>query len=141
MTIKFISLNMWSGGRLFPQLIDFLRAENADVVALQEVHDSPETTPKERLRSMEVLKRELAYPFQEFAFAFNLSLPEGTFPQGNAVLSKFPIKEHSTVSLFDSVQDEYRDIPEHWPIEPRILQCALLNTPVGEVNVFNVHGV
>jgi endonuclease/exonuclease/phosphatase family metal-dependent hydrolase len=141
MTIKFISLNLWWGGNLFPQILDFLSAEDADIVVLQEVHDGHDPALKERLRSMDVLKQKLDYPYQKFAEALMLTLPEGTFPSGNAILSKFPITDNSITFLFDSILDEYLDIPEHWSVAPRILQGAALDTPAGEVNVFNIHGV
>jgi endonuclease/exonuclease/phosphatase family metal-dependent hydrolase len=141
MTFKFISLNLWWGGNLFPQIIDFLRAEDADIVALQEVHDGGPEASKDRYRSMRVLKTELGYPHQEFALSHMLTLPDGVFPSGNAVLSKFPIDATSITYLFDSAQDEYLDLPEQWPVFPRILQHAALDTPAGEVNVFNMHGV
>ncbi len=141
MTLKFISLNLWWGGNLFPQIIDFLRAEDADIVALQEVHDGKDPALKDRLRSMQVLKQELGYPHQEFALAHMLILPEGTLPSGNAVLSKFPITNSAVTFLFDPTQTAYFDKPEQWPILPRILQGTSLDTPVGEVNVFNIHGV
>ncbi len=141
MKLKIISLNLWWGGNLFPQIIDFLRSEDADVVALQEVHDGHDPALKDRLRSMDALKETLGYPYQEFALAHRLTLPEGILPSGNAVLSKFPITANSITSLYDSTRSEYSDIPEHWVIFPRILQRSALKTPAGEVNVFNMHGV
>lgn len=141
MTVKFICLNLWWGGNLFPQILDFLRKEDADIVALQEVHDGKDPGLKERLRSMDVLKHELGYPYQEFSLSHMLTLPEGVLPSGNAILSKFPITDRSATVLFDSTQGQYRDVPEQWPIFPRILQGAALDTPAGRISVFNMHGV
>lgn len=140
MKLKFISLNLWWGGYLFPQILDFLREQNADIVVLQEAHDGSGNIP-DRFRSMEVLKQSLAYPYQRFALSHKMSLPEGTFPSGNAMLSKYPIIDHSITYLFDSKRDTYRDVREEWSILPRILQGATLETPAGSVNVFNIHGV
>jgi endonuclease/exonuclease/phosphatase family metal-dependent hydrolase len=141
MTVKFISLNLWWGGNLFPQILDFLRSEDADIIVLQEVHDGKNPALKDRLRSMEVLKKELNYPHQEFALSHMLKVPEGTLPSGNAIVSKFPITGSSVTFLFDATQSEYLDVPEQWPLFPRVLQGAVLDTPAGEVNVFNIHGV
>ncbi len=141
MKLKFICLNLWWGGNLFPQIIEFLREEDADIVALQEAHDGRDPALKDRLRSLQVLKQELGYPHQDFAEALKLKLPEGKVPSGNAVLSKYTITGRSVVPLFDSTKSEYLDIPEQWPIFPRILQHLSLDTPAGEVNVFNMHGV
>lgn len=141
MTIKIISLNLWWGGNLFPRIIEFLREHDADVVLLQEVHDAHDPMLKDRFRSMDVLKKELGYPYQDFAQALILKLPEGRMPSGNAVLSKFPITDRSVTFVFDATQQEYLDVPEQWPIFPRVLQHAKLKTPAHELNVFNMHGV
>lgn len=141
MAIKFVCLNLWWGGNLFPRILDFLRSEDADIVALQEVYDGKNPALKDSLRSMETLKKELGYPHQIFANSHDVTLPEGVVPSGNAVLSKFPITGSSATFLFDSTRDEYLDIPEHWPVFPRILQGVALDTPAGEVNVFNMHGI
>jgi endonuclease/exonuclease/phosphatase family metal-dependent hydrolase len=110
-------------------------------VALQEVHDGHDPRLPERLRSMDALKERLGYPHQSFAHSHLLALPEGTVPSGNAFLSKFPITDQSTTYLFEPTQDEYLDVPEQWPIFPRILQGVQLDTPAGELNAFNIHGV
>lgn len=139
--MKCICLNLWWGGNLFPAIIDFLRAEDADVVCLQEVHDAHDPELKDRLRSMDMLREKLGYPYEDFAESHLLKLPEGLMPSGNAVLSKFEITMRSKTYLFDSMQDEYLDVPEQWPIFPRILQHVALVSPGGEINVFNMHGV
>ncbi len=141
MTIKFISLNLWWGGNLFPQIIGFLRSEDADIIVLQEVYDGKDPSLPERLRTMDALKKELGYPYQEFALSHMMVLQEGTLPSGNAILSKYPIHDSSVTFLFKSTQSEYLDVREQWPIFPRILQEAALDTPAGKVNVFNMHGV
>ncbi len=141
MIVKVISLNLWWGGELFPAIIDFLKQQNADIVALQEVHDGHDPSFKEQWRSMEVLRRELGYPCDDYAQAFILTEADAKIPLGNAVLSKFPITDTSVTFLVESSRDEYQDVPEQWPIEPRVLQYAALDTPSGPVNLFNMHGV
>jgi len=141
MKLKIVCLNLWWGGNLFPEIIKFLRQEDADVVMLQEVHDSHDPGLKDRLRSMDVLKEKLGYPYQDFAEAHKLNLPEGKTPSGNAILSKYEITKRSVTPLFDAVQEEYEDIPEHWAVFPRILEHAALDTPAGQINVFNIHGI
>lgn len=141
MTIKVISLNLWWGGNLFPEILTFLGEQDADIVALQEVHDGSGLQLQERQQSMRVLRGKLHYPHDNFTQAFVLSAPEGEIPLGNAVLSKFPITQHSRSFLFEPTLDEYRDIAEQWPFFPRAMQYTRLDTPAGELNVFNMHGV
>ncbi len=141
MTIKVVSLNMWWGGKLFPAILEFLRDQDADIVLLQEVHDGHSSKLIGRQRSMDVLKEHLNYLYQGFAQAFIVRTSEGKLPVGNAILSKFPIKDRSSKFIFEPTKDFYVDVPEEWPMMPRILQHARLETPSGEVNVFNLHGI
>jgi endonuclease/exonuclease/phosphatase family metal-dependent hydrolase len=141
MTLRIISLNLWWGGNLMPALLEFLKNQDADVVALQEVHDGRGAQLKERQRSMEVLRAQLQYPYDDFAQALVLNEPEGKVSMGNAILSKFPITRSSTTFLVESTRADYDDVPEQWPIFPRVLQGADINTPGGEASIFNWHGV
>lgn len=141
MVLKVICLNLWWGGNLFPAIIDFLKQEDADIVAMQEVHDAHDEKLIDRFRSMDVLRQQLKYPYEDFAESHILKTPEGRMPSGNGVLSKFEITKRTKTYLFESTQDEYLDVPEQWPIFPRILEHVSLATPAGEVNVFNMHGV
>jgi endonuclease/exonuclease/phosphatase family metal-dependent hydrolase len=141
MKLKFVCLNLWWGGNLFPEIISFLKEQDADIVALQEVYDDHNPALEDRFRSMDVLKGALGYPHQAFAPSHKMDLPQGVFTSGNAVLSKFPIAGGSVIFLSDPTKDIYADTPEDWAVLPRILQHAALDTPAGEVNVFNMHGV
>jgi endonuclease/exonuclease/phosphatase family metal-dependent hydrolase len=143
MAIKIISLNLWWGGHLFPEIVEFLKTENPDIVALQEVYSSKDSSLADKYRSMERLKAALGYPHSDFAEAYKESLPTGKVPHGNAVLSKFQINGRSFSYLAEPTTDniEYKDIPEHWPIQPAPLQHVELDTSDGKVNLFNMHGV
>lgn len=141
MTIKVISLNLWWGGNLFPAIIDFLKVQDADIVALQEVHNGEGAPFKDRQRSMEILRANLHYPYDNFSQSYLLREAEGVSPHGNAVLSKYPITRHQRIFLVEPGQEEYVDIPEQWSLYPRQLQVVELKTPGGIVNFFNMHGV
>jgi endonuclease/exonuclease/phosphatase family metal-dependent hydrolase len=141
MKVKVISLNLWWGGNLFPAILDFLKAEDADIIMLQEVYNGNAPELEDRYRSMEVLHDNLAYPYSDYAQAFVHDDPAGMIPQGNAILSKFAITGKAAHFLAEPTQESYKDEPEVWPILPRVLQHVALDTPAGEVNVFNMHGV
>jgi hypothetical protein len=49
--LKVVSLNLWHGGRLFDEVVAFLRAEAPDVVMLQEVYGGTDPELERRLRS------------------------------------------------------------------------------------------
>lgn len=67
MTFKFISLNLWIGGILLDDIIAFLKAQDADIVALQEVLKTDDQKLPAHYRSLESLNAELNYPYQDFA--------------------------------------------------------------------------
>ncbi len=132
---------MWWGGNLFPAILDFLESEDPHIVALQEVYDGKGPQLEDRYRSVEVLQAHLSYPHYDYAQSFIHNSPVGRIPQGNAILSKLPISARSKRFLVETDREEYEDTPEQWPILPRILQHVKLDSPTGELNVFNIHGV
>jgi len=134
-------LNLWWGGYLFPAILDFLKTEAPDVVMLQEVYNGTGPELEDRYRSMRVLRERLSYRGSDFVQSFIHDSPAGMLSQGNAVLSKFPISARSSRFITKPAKASYKDLPEEWPVEPRILQHVALDTPAGEVNVFNMHGV
>lgn len=139
-TFKIISLNLWHGGELLPAILNFLRAENADIVALQEVYGSQDKSLAAKYRSLEALA-PLGYPHHDYAPAYLERREEGLIPQGNAILSRFSIIGRSARFMFEPTQADYVDVPEQYPILPRVLQGVRLNTPDGTLNVYNLHGV
>ncbi len=141
MTIKIISLNLWLGGKLLPSIIDFLRTENADVLSLQEVYNSQDPASENRYRSILSLQGHLPYPYSNFAQSFIHDGPAGKIPQGNAVLSRFPLTAKPGRFLLEATRDYYQDEPDQWPIIPRMLQHVELHTPGADVQLFNMHGV
>lgn len=141
MTIKVISLNLWWKSDLLPEIVEFLRAEMADVVLLQEVIDAHERPLAAGRPSLEGLRQGLAYPYEAYEEMLVSDEGDGRLSLGNAVLSKFGIQDSAVTFLVESTRETYQNVPEQWPIFPRILQTATLDTPVGTVNIGNVHGV
>lgn len=141
MQCKFISLNLWQGGNLFDDILNFLRKENADILVLQEVYKGKDPALERKYRSYDVLKDQLKYSYASFAPAFLDNRTEGKIEQGNAILSKFPIVGTKVTFFNEPYRDDYTEVPQNFPICPRNLQHAVLNTPAGEVNVFNLQGV
>lgn len=144
MKLKILTLNLWHGGRLMDGVLDFLEQEDADVVCLQEVYNgtTPEMAP--RYRSIEILQQRLGYVGCAFAPAFIDRLHEGAVPCGNAILTKLPLRTGKTVFLNEPLteRDPYKpETAASVTVLPRVLQHAVLDTPVGEVDTFNLHGV
>lgn len=139
--MKIICLNLWQGGNLFDGIIDFIKKEDPDILALQEVYNGDNPKLDDKYRSFEVIKESFSYNYYNFSPAFVDNRKEGNIVQGNAVFSKFPITSSDTVFFNEPYQTDYVEVPENFPTCPRNLQHVVIETDYGEMNVFNFQGV
>lgn len=143
MQFKFLCLNLWYGGRLFDSIVEFLRRENADVLALQEVYHGDDPALDPQFRSFTELPKVLGYPHTHIAPAFRDVRPEGKIVQGNAIFSRFPIVA-TNVTFYDvpynHERSERADAPDFSRV-PRNLQHAVLDVGGTLVNVLNTQGI
>ncbi|HEU5122000.1 MAG TPA: endonuclease/exonuclease/phosphatase family protein [Candidatus Saccharimonadales bacterium] len=144
MKLKVITLNLWIGGLLFDEIVAFLEKEAADIVMLQEVMETKDTKLPAHYYSIESLQAKLNYPYTDFAPTLVNKFPWVKVTEGNAVLSRFPIKDRG-VAYFEAPFDEsnLRNIfdPSTYATTPRNLEHVVLDTPAGDINVFNFQGV
>ncbi|TAK04862.1 hypothetical protein EPO33_02595 [Patescibacteria group bacterium] len=140
MQLKFLCLNVWLGGHLMDEVLALIRATKPDVVALQEVYDGKVPSWDRNYRCMDVLRNELRYPYDHFAPAFLEVADVGKVPQGNAVLSRFPIVK-SDVIFFDVPFGDRVRVRENFPVTPRNVQHVRLDAGGVEANVFNTQGI
>ena len=123
------------------QAIDFLRSEDADVVLLQEVYDGRDTSWNDPGTRSRMMLDELGYAHQDYAPAFNKIIEQLPIPEGNLILSKFPIKKQS-VTFFDvPFADNFEQHRGNFATTPRNLQHVVLDVDGTGVNVFNTQGV
>lgn len=142
MRVKFISLNLWIGGILFEEILEFLKKEKPDILALQEAYNGKNPNFEKRYRSLHALNNELDFPYQSFSPAVIDVLKFGKVEQGNAILSKFPIVETKTVFYDVSLQERtLAESPGDFSFTPRNLQHAGIETNSAKLNVFNTQGI
>lgn len=141
MKLKIVCLNVWYGGLLWDSMVDFLRAENADILALQEVCNASDTALEPRQRCYSTLPKLLGYAHTDFALAYTDNRPEGRIPMGNAVLSRLPITASNNVFFNEPYRDDYTDTAPNWSICPRNLQHVEIQSSVGLLNIYNFQGV
>ncbi len=122
------------------EIIAFLRREDADIVLLQEVYDGHEPSWERKFRSMDVLREELRYPYEHFAPGFLERTDFGKVEQGNAILSKFPIRDIELIPG-DVPYGEREDKPEYYEHTPRNVQRAAVEVGHRTLQVFNTQGV
>ena len=90
MKIKFITVNIWFGGKIWDNLTSYIKEERPDILAIQEVYDGKEAVLEKRFRTIEEFHREfpeLPYSiFEPTAYDTGINVE-----WGNAIFSKFPI--------------------------------------------------
>lgn len=141
MIIKLLTLNIWLGGKMMDEVIDFLSKENADIVLMQEVFNGEDQELDRRFRTMQVLKSSLGYKYSDFAPCYrDFDHTNGMAQRGNGILSKLPITS-SEVSYFSVPYNEtHRDIPSMYADCPNNLQHVEVEAGEQKLNVFNTHG-
>jgi endonuclease/exonuclease/phosphatase family metal-dependent hydrolase len=122
-TLRVATLNLWGRNGPWPDRLALIRAELGRLVprlvGLQEVMRGEPAGTCEAAEVAEGLGYEVAYsPAAEV----------GVGVQGNALLSRLPIREHRTFAL-----------PTGPGIEPRVLLYARVSTDHGELPVFVTH--
>lgn len=141
MKLKFLCLNMWEGGLLFDEILAFIKKEQPDIVALQEVYDGHDESLPHNYRSLDVLRSELKYPHEDFAPAFFDHRDAGIVIQGNAILSKYPLIKSSTVFYDKPFGERTEHVPENFPWTPRNLQEVSVDVNGTILTVFNTQGI
>lgn len=141
MQIKFITINIWFGGKVWDNLISYIKAEKPDILALQEVYDGHDGSLEKRYRTMEEFANELGsfLPFNAFGATVLDSGVNVTW--GNAVFSKFPIINRKTI-FFDLPYTEYSFTLD---TDPRLaaegmLECEL-DVDGRKAFIYSWHGV
>ena len=141
MKIKFVTLNIWEGGRLIDNIVSFIKKENPDIIAMQEVYDGKDPSFDKNFRSVEEFGKNLDYPYYFFAAALLDTRSIGDIEKGNAIFSKFPIVEKD-VAFFDIPYGKFNEEKAtSWEFEPRNMIHAGVNVKRSMIDVFNVHGI
>lgn len=140
MPLKLICLNLWIGGILMDEIVDFLRAEQADILLLQEVYDGQEQALARQYRSLVELQTALRYPYQHFAPAFLEDVEGREIPQGQAILSRFPLQHVGTV-FYDEPFGKRINERHAFPFSPRNLQHVTAQVDDKKLHLLNTQGI
>jgi endonuclease/exonuclease/phosphatase family metal-dependent hydrolase len=141
-SIKFLSLNLYEGGLLFDNVLKFLKQENPDIIAFQEVYNSHDKNLSQQLRSVEVLSKNLQGFEHFFAPEFIALQAEGKIELGNAIFSKFPISSTSYQD-FGITFGEYDIHPPggDYGLHPANIQSCEIDVNGEVFNICNLHGI
>ena len=140
MQFSYLQLNIWLGGKVWNPMVAYLKQENPDILALQEVYDGHDPALEKRFRTVEELKKELGYPYHTFQTASIDTRENCNIPWGNAIFTKFPIT-HSEAIFFDVPFGENQTGIEYAETAPRNMAHAVVACGGEEINVFSLHGI
>lgn len=140
MEIKVVSLNIWHGN-LLPDVLRFLKEQNADIILLQEVYNGQDPSLPDKYRSMEILHKELGYEHEAYAPAMIDKVEVGGVIGGNVILSKFPVTATDITFFNEPFRERDAYNPAEFPTAPRNLQHAAIDADGRELHVFNLQGV
>ncbi len=141
MKLKILSLNLWNGGRLMDRIVNFLSAEQPDLIFLQEVYAGRDQSFAPRFRSVSILTSLFSKYDYDFMPAYcDVRQQEGEIEDGQLLLSKWPLIFRDEV-FFDVPyakldQDGTTDFSQ-WPAG---LQHCRIQIEGQEVDLLNVHG-
>lgn len=142
MRFKFVTLNVWHGGKLWNQVIDFLRQENPDILTIQEAYNGTNPSFPKNYRTLEEFKAALNFKDIFFSPEVIHLTKYGEIETGNAILSKFPITFTNTL-YFDKpfIRESVEDLDKDPTAHPRNLQSTQIDIQGIILNVFNLHGI
>lgn len=141
MKFKFLTLNIWNGGRLMPAVLDLLRDEQPDIFFLQEVNSRTEPELEDRFRSLAIIHQHFPNYDYYFGKVFgDLRPKEGLVVEGNAIFSRWPLK-NCTNTFIDL---PYAEV-EHWKWTdfsqlPEAIASAEVTLGDQQLLLLNVHG-
>lgn len=141
MQVKFLTLNIWFGGKLFNNITSFIKKENPDIITFQEVYDGKNPYLEKRFQSYTLLQKVLGYQFVNFAPAFEEVLDVGNIEWGNAVFSKYPLISSENIFFDIPYAKNYHNTMKGSEFSPRNMQHVTLHADGKEIHVFNIHGI
>lgn len=141
MQIKFLTINIWHGGIVWDNLIEFIDKEKPDVLAIQEAYNSDDQSLEKRFATINEFKKE--FPFlPNVAFGETvIDTGHGNAPWGNAIFSRFPINSSRTIFYGQSLQ-KY-DFTKN--SDPSLASHGMLEAEISidgkKVFIYSWHGV
>lgn len=139
--MKVVSVNIWDGGRLFDELVDFCRQQDADIYLFQEVFHDTDPSQERRYRAYSELQRALELPHAQFAPAYTGVIDDVSHLQGNAVMSRFPLNPVSVTFYDEPFQEVICKVRSRFPFIPRNLQHVVADANGIALHVLNTQGI
>jgi endonuclease/exonuclease/phosphatase family metal-dependent hydrolase len=134
--VKLVQSNIWCG-KLKYQLIDFMAAEQPDIVCMQEVNDLP-GPPGPLFASLKELQAAGKFTASHMAPTCSYKYMNRKLHHGNAILSKLPIISSDILFTHGAYKDDYDRVTDD--NNARNLEHVVLEAASGRLHVLNYHG-
>jgi endonuclease/exonuclease/phosphatase family metal-dependent hydrolase len=139
--MKIVSLNLWNGGRLFDEAVQFLQAEAADLYFIQEAYNGHDGALESRFRTVDAFAK--LFPSHHLYFApvyMDTRSKEGNIEDGQLLMSRWPLVDQKNVFV-DVPYGEYdQDATTDFTQYPVTLQEATISVGGEDIKLINVHG-
>jgi len=141
MGIKFLTVNIWFGGKLWESLIPFIHEVHPDILCIQEVYDGHDISLDKRYRTMEEFRHEFGGYLPHDTFGATTLDTSVNVEWGNAVFSKFPIRSSKTI-FFDLPYTKYDfEVDPDSRLSAEGMQEAEIDINGKRIFVYSWHGV
>jgi len=140
MILKVITLNVNHGGELIDDIKTFLRAEQPDILYLQEAYNGTNSQAEARSRTVETCKQAILAPFSFFSpILFDLDM---NVDRGNVIISRFPIEDQKAIP-FNGVYQRIKNEGQlgDWSDQACVLQKCTIVLPHTSLMCLNIHGI
>lgn len=138
--MKVIQLNLWRG-TLLENALEFFRAEDPDIILLQEIYSTKLPDAPINYRLYEHLQEVLPEYNGAYGAAFTDITKIGNIESGNAIFSKFNITS-TTNTFFDRPYKAFNEQAQtSFENNPQTILEAKLDANGVEVNAYSVHGI
>lgn len=139
--MKFLTLNIWNGGKVFPAVLEFLKQQSADIFFLQEVNQTPKLGVEPRFQTTAWLRENFPDYFIAYAPALiDTRKIEGEVESGHAILSRWPL-QNPTSFFVDIPPGKFdHDSITDFSSFPSMIQQADVLLEGQVVRLLNVHG-
>lgn len=122
--------------------LDFIRAEDPDILLMQEVFNDHNPKVEQRFRTIDEYMKLGMFSDYDFAPAMLFVAEHGKVEQGNAIFSKLPLtKRYEPVFFNEPFNDNYVDVAPYFETVARNLQHVTLEANGKPLDIFNFQGV
>ncbi|HSW89923.1 MAG TPA: endonuclease/exonuclease/phosphatase family protein [Patescibacteria group bacterium] len=141
MQIKILDLNLFEGGLFWPNIEKLIQKENPDILCLQEVFNG-DAKQSPNFRTIEQLDKLLPGFHHYYSPELFEIWPFGQGDGGNAIYSRFPMREEQTIFLHREYQKILRPRNEKdFSHYPKNLQSVVVEIDGKRLHVANMHGI